>query len=333
MSEAQSSLAGETVLVTGATGFIGSHVAERLVSLGGRVRGLARSTAKGQWLADRGIEIVEGDLTDADSLRRAVSGCRFVFGIAGWVGRPNSVAAARRVSVDGTRALVEAAIAAGVRRLVHTSSIAAYGPVAAGVIDEAWPLRATDGYGASKAESEAVVFSHRDRIEVSVIRPAQIYGPRGGTWTRGFVKLLQRGVPILIGGGHGTFHPCYVDNLVDAYLLTATRPEASGEAFTIVDGVTTWREFVGRYARMIGRPARSVPVSLVRLGVRVMQIGSAVARRPPPATPDMLDFVLGRSRYSNEKAQRLLGWSPRFSLDEGMRRTEAWLRETGRLAS
>lgn len=332
MSETLSILNGQPILVTGATGFIGSHIAERLVATGARVRGLARSASRGWWLADRGVEIVEGDLTDTDSLRRAVQGCRIVFSVAGWVGKPRSYEAARRVSVDGTRALAEAAIDAGVKRIVHTSSIAAYGPVAGGVIDETWPLRATDAYGASKAESEAVVFGYDGRIEPSVIRPAQIYGPRGGTWTRGFVNMVKSGVPLLIGGGHGTFHPCYIDNLVDAYLLAATRAEAVGEAFTIVDGVTTWREFIGCYARMVRRPARSIPVGLVRIGVRVSLIGSTIARRPPVGTLDMLDFVVGRSRYTTEKANRLLGWSPRISLDEGMRRTETWLRETGRLA-
>ena len=113
-------LRGETVLVTGVTGFIGSHVAERLLALGANVRGLARSAAKGTWLAERGVAIVEGDLSDADSLRRAVRGCSIVFSIAAWLGRPNSVEVARRVNVDGTRALVEAAIDAGSRRLVLT---------------------------------------------------------------------------------------------------------------------------------------------------------------------------------------------------------------------
>ena len=331
MGDQAISLEGQTALVTGAAGFIGSHVAERLVALGVKVRGLARSAARAEWLAARGVEIVEGDLTDAESLRQAVRGCHCVLSIAGWVGRPRSYEAARRVSVDGTRALIEAAIGAGARRVVHTSSMAAYGPVAEGVIDETWPLRASDVYGESKANSETVVFSYGDRIATSVIRPTQIYGPRGRTWTQRLVKMIQRGVPVLVDGGRGAFHPCYIDNLVDAYVLTATRPEAVGQAFTIVDGVTTWRDFTSYYARMVGRPARSVPSALVRFAVYLAVIASAITRRPPVGTPDMLKFVVGHSRYSHDKAGRLLGWSPRVSLDEGMRRTEAWLRETGRL--
>jgi nucleoside-diphosphate-sugar epimerase len=325
-------LKGETILVTGATGFIGSHIAERLVALGARVRGLARSTGKGAWLGRRGVEIVAGDLTDAASLRRAVQGRRIVFSIAGWVGQPNSYEAARRVGVDGTRSLIEAAIDAGARRLVHTSSIAVYGPHADGLIDETWPLRATDAYGRTKAQSESVVFACGDRIEVSVIRPAQIFGPRGGAWTTLLFDAVRRGWPILIGGGHGTFHPCYVENLVDAYLLAATRAEAVNQAFTIVDNTTTWREFVGHYARMVGRPARSMPAWPLRLAACLMAAASAVTRRPPIGTPGDIAFLVGSCRYSREKAKRLLDWAPHVSLDEAMRRTETWLRESGRLA-
>ncbi len=325
-------LSRQTVLVTGVTGFIGSHVAERLLALGANVRGLARSANKGAWLNERGVEIVEGDLTDVESLRRAVRGCDVVFSIAGWVGRPNSLDVARRVNVHGTRALVEAAIDAGARRLIHTSSIAAYGPIAEGVVDERWPLRATDAYGSTKAQSESIAFRCADRIEICVLRPAQVFGPRGGAWTTLLFESVKRGRPILAGNGGGTFHPCYVENLADAYVLAATQPGAVGEAFTIVDGTTTWREFVGYYVRMVGRPARSAPVWLLQFAVRCIVAWSALTRRPPLGTPDSLKFILGSCRYSNEKARRLLNWTPHLSLENGMRRTEAWLRETGRLA-
>jgi len=325
------SLGGQTVLVTGATGFIGSHLALRLAGQGASVRGMARSAAQGKWLSDRGVQIVEGDLTDPDSLRRAARGCSIVFSIAGWTGRPRTREAPWRVNVDGTRALVEAAIEAGARRVVHTSSVAAHGPVAEGVVDETGPLRATDAYGASKARSESIVFGCGDRIEPVVLRPAQIYGPRGRTWTTGFFTAVRFGLPLLIDGGHGSFHPCYIDNLVDAYLLAAVQPGAVSQAFTIFDQVTTWREFVDYYARMAGRPARSVPAWTARIGVRLLPVWSALTRQPPIATPDMLSFVLGHYRYSSDKARRRLGWSPRVSLDEGMRRVEVWLREAGRL--
>jgi len=324
-------LAGCKVLVTGATGFIGSHLALRLSAQGVCVRALARSAARGAWLTRPGLEIVEGDLGDAEALRRAARGCLVVFHIAAWVGRPNTWEAARRINLDGTRAVVEAAIDGGARRVVHTSSIAAYGPQADGVITEDWPLRAVDPYGHTKALSESIVLNNAGRIEVSVLRPAQVFGPRGGAWTTGLFSAAKRGWPILVGGGHGTFHPCYIENLIDAYLLSATRAEAVGQAFNVVDGVTTWRGFVGHYARMAGRVPRAIPVAPARLAVAAYEILSRLARRPPNATRASLKFLLGRCRFSNDSARTRLGWTPRISIEEGMRRTEAWLRQTGRL--
>ena len=326
------SLRGQFVLVTGITGFIGSHLALRLTEQGARVRGLARSPAKGEWLARRGIELVAGDMTDAGSLRRAVAGCNTVFSVAAWGGPLGSIDAARRVNVDGVRNLARAAVEAGVQRFVHTSSIAAYGLPSAGVVDETWPLGATDAYGASKAEGETIVFGFSPQIDVSIVRPAQVYGPRGRTWTVAIFDAVKRGWPILIGGGYGTFHPCYIDNLIDAYVLAAIRPEAVGQAFTLVDATTNWREFVGYYGRMLGQPVRSVPVWPIVLGTRLANAAARLARRPSPVPRGAVAYVTGSCRFSNVKAKRLLGWQPRVSLDEGMRRTGGWLRETGRLA-
>ena len=321
----------QLVLVTGATGFIGSRLVERLQAAGAHVRGLVRSTAKATELAARGVEIAVGDLADGESLRRAVRGCSIVFSVAGWTGRPLSLAAARRVNVEGTRSLVQAAIEAGVRRVVHTSSIAAYGLFGDGIVDESWPLRAVDVYGATKAQSETIVRSCAGQIEIAILRPAQVFGPRGGSWTTTLYEAVKRGLPILVGGGIGTFHPCYVGNLADAYCLAAVRPAAAGEAFTIVDGALTWREFASYYGRMAGRCPRSIPAWSVRQIDACVAFAARLLRRPLLVPPGFYSFLAGSLRYSNEKARRLLGWSPRVSIEEGMHRVEAWLRETRRL--
>jgi nucleoside-diphosphate-sugar epimerase len=119
-----------------------------------------------------------------------------------------------------------------------------------------------------------------------------------------------------------------VANLVDAYLLAAQCDEAIGEAFTICDADVPWSEFYGRYAAMAGRRARSIPVWLAWCGALGAEIGAKITRRPPAISRAQLGFVTGRCLYSTAKAKRLLGWSPRFSLDEGLRQTETWLRES-----
>ena len=320
------------MLVTGATGFIGSHLAERLVAEGAHVRVLVRDPSRLiDALRDR-VEVVTGDLRQPDSFAAVVAGREIIFHVAGWVGSPNTYQAARAIGVTATRQLAQAAKAAGARRFVFTSSIAVYGPVSDGVVDETRPHWNVYLYAQSKSIGEQVAFETAgDRFGVTVIRPAMVYGPRGHAWTVLPVQLAKRGLPVLIGGGRGLSHPVYIDNLVDAYLYAGTRPEAIGEAFTICDADVPWRDFYGRYAAMAGRRAWSIPVGLVWLFGLASEIGARLERRPPAFTRSMLGFVSGHCCLSTEKARRLLGWSPRISLDEGLRCTEIWLREAGYL--
>jgi 2-alkyl-3-oxoalkanoate reductase len=173
---------------------------------------------------------------------------------------------------------------------------------------------------------QAALATQTDRFGVTVIRPAMVYGARGSSWTTLPVNLAKRGLPSLIGGGYGFSHPVYVENLVDAYLLAADCDEAVGEAFTISDGDVPWREFYGRYAAMAGKRARSIPVALAWIAAVMAEVAAKIVRRPPLISRAQLGFMTGQARLSTAKAQRLLGWSPRLSLDEGLRYTEAWLR-------
>jgi nucleoside-diphosphate-sugar epimerase len=316
------------VLVTGATGFVGSHLAERLVTDGARVRVLVRDPYKLiNSLRDR-VEVVTGDLLQPDCFVSATRGVDTVFHVAAWLGVPHRVEAAHAINVTATRQLAEAARSNSARRFVYTSSIAVYGPVQSGVIDETQPHWPVYTYGETKSLGErAALATQSDRFGVTIIRPAMVYGARGSSWTTLPVKLAQRRLPSLIGGGYGLSHPVYVENLIDAYLLAAERDEAIGEAFTISDDDVEWREFFGRYAAMLGKRARSIPVSLAWLSAVLAEAAARITRRPPSISRAQLGFITGRARLSTAKAQRLLGWSPRFSLDEGLRRTEAWLRE------
>ncbi len=320
------------VLVTGATGFIGSHLAERLMAEGAQVRVLVRDPQKLiPSLCDR-VEVIRGDLLHPDGFATATANCEIVFHVAAWLGQPNRREAAYAINVTATQQLAEAARAAGVRRFVSTSSVAVYGPVLDGVVDETWPHSNVYLYSETKSLGEqAVRATMTDRFEVAIIRPAEVYGPRGGSWTVTPVKLAQHGLPSLIGGGHGMAHPVYVQNLVDAYLLAAQCDEAIGEAFTVCDLDLPWREFYGRYAAMAHQRARSIPVWLVWCAACGAEIDAKIRRHPALFSRALLGFMTGRCRYSTAKAKRLLGWSPRYSLDEGLRQTEIWLRESGML--
>jgi nucleoside-diphosphate-sugar epimerase len=324
------------VLITGATGFVGSHLAERLVADGARVRVLVRDPDKLiDALRDR-VEVMTGDLLQPDGFVPATRGLDTVFHIAAWLGTPQRVEAAHAINVTATRQLAEAARSNRVRRFIYTSSIAVYGPVMSGAIDETQPHWPVYTYGATKSLGERAAletqmeqspsFGGTDRFGVTIIRPAMVYGARGSSWTTLPVKLAQRGLPSLVGGGHGLSHPVYVENLIDACLLAAECESAIGEAFTISDGDVPWREFFGRYAAMAGQRARSIPVALAWIGALLAEAAARLTRRPPSISRAQLGFITGRAKLSTAKAQRLLGWSPRFSLDEGLRRTETWLR-------
>ncbi|HET7378241.1 MAG TPA: NAD-dependent epimerase/dehydratase family protein [Anaerolineae bacterium] len=314
------------VLITGATGFIGSHLAERLINEGARVRVLVRDRSKLiVTLRDR-VEVVEGDLRQSERFDLAVQECEIIFHVAGWVGSPNSRQAAYAIGVEAARQLALAARAAGAHRFIYTSSIAVYGPVLDGIITEDrphWPIYL---YAEIKSQGErAALDTATDQFGVTILRLAEVYGPRNHSWTTLPVSLAKRGLPVLVAGGHGLAHPVYIDNLIDAYLAAATCPAANGEAFSICDGDIDWREFFGRYAIMAGRQPRSIPARLVWLGSLFAEISAKLTRQPPLVQRSLIGFVTGRPRLSTAKAQRLLNWSPRISIDEGLRRTEVCL--------
>lgn len=326
------SLTGLPILVTGATGFIGSHLTERLLSSGSRVRILARSPEKAAHLAVLGAEVVGGDLTQPQTLAPACVGCRVVCHCAAWLGSPYVKELAWRVNVEGTAALASAALAAHVDRFVHLSSIAVYGPVRTGVVTEDAPLwRGVELYGDSKIGGEQVLKEAATRgLSVVILRPGVVYGPRSRGWTLWFVDRIRKGYPVLVAGGSGLSRPVFIDNLVDAIILAMTRP-VGGHAFTIVDADVAWREVLGYYARMLERPARSVPPIAGYILAAADLLRAFITQAPPRLRPTAVGYAVSQARYSTEKAQHLLGWTPKTSLGEAMQITEQWLRAQGHI--
>ena len=322
---------GKTVFVTGATGFIGGALCERLLAEGARVRGLARNSEKGRALAATGIEVVEGDVTDHARMTELVVGAEVVMHLAAQL-RRGGEALHHTVNVEATRHLAAASAQAGVGRFVLASSIAALGPIGDGVVDETRPLREYgDRYGDSKIAAERAVqqVAQASGLIYVIARPGMVYGPRSPGWTIRILKLVRTGGAPLLGDGQGTSYPIYIDNLVDGFLLCATHPVAVNQVFNLVDdGPVTWAEYFGHFQAMLGgQPgARRVPLWMVKVGV--VSLGPLVKRRNLSYAVDML---AGRGLISNQKAKDLLGWQPRVSLAEGMRRSEVWLRETGHL--
>lgn len=322
--------------ITGITGFIGGHLAARLLAEGFAVRGLARRPDGAAWLASQGAEIVQGSLLDRNTLDRAAMGCDAVLHVAAWTGGPGlTEEQAWATNVAATGWLLDASASAGVKRFIYFSSVAVYGLNSAPIVDE---TAATPPVGQlypdTKIAAETLVRGAQDQgLATTIIRPACTYGPRGDAWTIGPIQQIQRGRLVLLGRDQGWVNTGYVDNVVDGVLLALEKPAAAGQAFNLCDGqAVTYREFYLRYAAMLGQDRLpEVPAWLARGAVSAP--GKALRRlagRPVPG-PWSYHFRFNPSRFSIDKARRLLGYEPKIDFDEGLRRTEAWLRAAGYL--
>lgn len=321
----------QSILITGVNGFIAGHLAERLLKEGWRVRGTARRPDAAGWLARQGVEVVEADLMARDALTRAAEGCAAVVHAAAWTGGPElSEAAGYQVNVDGTANVLDAAGSAGVARFLYISSVAVYGVNRAPLIDEtAATPKVGQAYPDSKIVAEALVKS--SGLPSVIIRPASTYGPRGGAWTLVPIENIKAGRLALMGRDSGLVTPGYIDNVVDGLALALNRRKALGETFNLCDDRTvTYREFYLAYARMLGHeslPTVPAPVAYAaRLGA-ARQLRRLLGR--PRVGRWSQHFRFNPSQFSVEKAKRALGYRPKVSFEEGMRRTEVWLRSEG----
>ena len=324
----------QRVLITGVNGFIAGHLAERLLRQAVKVRGAARRPEAAAWLEKQGVEVVQGDLGERQALAEAAGGCTAVVHAAAWTGGPELTEdAGYQVNVDGTANVLAAAETAGVGRFIYISSVAVYGRNRAKLIDEtATTPKVGQAYPDSKIVAEALV--RKSGLAYVIIRPASTYGPRGAAWTLGPIENIKANRLVLLGQDKGLVTPGYIDNVVDGLVLALTREKALGETFNLADDRTaTYREFYLAYARMLGRTSLPTVPGFVaffgRLGPS-QHLRRMLGR--PAIGPWSLHFRFNPSQFSVAKAKRLLGYKPKISFEEGMRRTEKWLRENGYLS-
>jgi nucleoside-diphosphate-sugar epimerase len=326
-----------TCLITGAGGFVGSHLTEAWASRGWAVRGLVRPGSDASVVERPGVTVVRGDVTDAASLRNALEGVDVVFHCAAKVGDWGPVEGYRAVNVEGLRTLLDACRGRSLRRFVHFSSLGVYAARHHHGTDENEPLPANhvDGYTQSKVEAEALALSYQREhgVPVVVLRPGFIYGPRDRTVLPNLVNNLRLGKVRYIGNGKKALNTIYVGNLVEAALLAAEKPEAVGQVYNLTDGeAVSKRRFIETIADGVGVPRpkdAGVPLWLARV-VAWWQEGRARRRNrptPPRLTQARLKFMGLNLDFSIDKARRQLGYAPRFSFDEGMRETVAWYKQ------
>lgn len=323
------------VLVTGANGFIGSNLCARLLQAGDDVAGLVRPGSDRTFLAGIGpLDLFEGDITEPASLPAAMRGAEIVYHVAASVADWGPWAAFRAANVTGVENVMAAARAQGVRRVVHLSSVSAYGFPGGADLAEDTPLvpRPDDPYVTTKAAGERVALGWNGRgLEVAVIRPAGVFGPNDRTTTARLAPVLLAGKFGYVDGGRHLMAPVYIDNLMQLIRLAGDSPRASGQVFNATDGGrTTWREFIGAMCEDLGcaNPRLSVPGGLVwPLAVAIEAAAKAVGKRTSPLINKYrIRAVKQDNHYSVAKARSLLGYHPEVPTREGIRRTIAWYR-------
>lgn len=322
------------VLVTGATGFMGSHLARMLSLAGHHVRVLVRATSRLDLLDDVEVETVTGDLTDAQGLRRAVSGTQAVFHIAAVyrdAGLPDS--AYYNVNVEGTRRLAEAALAEGGVPFIYCSSCGVHGEVANPPVDETAPYNPGDVYQLTKVEAEKLVLAlQRERgLPAVILRPVGIYGPGDRRFLKLFRGVTRRRFP-MVGRGKVFYHLTHVEDVARGFLRAAETPAAIGDVFILAGArFTTVRELVELIAREAEvRPPRVlVPVAPAYAAAVLCETVCRPLGIEPPLYRRRLDFFLKNRAFKIDKARRVLGWEPRIGLEEGIRGTLAWYRSRG----
>lgn len=323
-------LQGKRVLVTGATGFIGSHVALRLLKEGATIRAFVRDPAKANYLVQNGVEVISGKLTDRTLIRQAVQGCQAVFHFAGVLNDIKPRAYYHEVNVEGTQTVTGAALESGVERFFHTSTIYVYGMTSTGVITENSPrIPSADNYADTKLEAENIVrqlIASRG-LPAVIIQPSQVYGPQDRVWTLKPIELIRSGRMLLVDGGKGVVHPIYIDDLVEGILAVAQRGQM-GEAYILCGPqAVSIREYFGYFSHMLHR--EHLPTIPGWLAIPSALIAEEVAKlfnRPPIFTRQEVRNTMLQATYDGSKAERELGFKPKVSIEEGMRRIEEWLR-------
>ena len=328
------------VLVTGGTGFIGSRLASICAERGYDVAVLGREDATEAELLNRealqreGIRIVLGSVTDRERMRELTEGMDLVFHLAAAqheMNVPDEVF--RAVNVEGTRNMLDAALAAGVKRFLHGSTIGVYDRNVETIVDESTPLRPDNIYGVTKAAGEDVVRSYFDRLPACIIRISETYGPGDRRLLKLF-RAVRKGIFFMIGRGDNVHQLIYVDDLVQGFLKAAEHPAAPGETFVFAGTERlTSNEMVAAVATAVSREPRKFRAPLwpfMLVAIVLEKILRPVGIQPPLHRRRM-DFFTKSFRISTDKASSVLGFSAETTFVEGARKTADWYRRAGLL--
>lgn len=315
-------------LVTGATGFIGSHLVDELLNRNYEVRCIVRDTSNLKWLDGKDIEIFKGSLFDIDFLKKAVKDVDYVYHIAG-VTKGRDYQDYYRGNVETTRNLLEACLEnQNLKKFVLASSLAAVGPGDDAIpVDETRPYNPITSYGKSKAEAEKVTLSFKDKLPITIVRPPSVYGPRD-TYTFELFKYVKFGFLPVILSDDQILSLVYVSDLVDGFILAGENEKATGEIYFISsEKIYTWKEIEEAVLKALDRKVFriKIPAPILYSVSFISELIFKLQRKASPLNLEKIKDVRQKNwACSIEKAKKELGYTPKVSLEEGMRITINW---------
>lgn len=318
-----------TALVTGANGFTASYVCKQLLNKGYRVRGLVRKNSNMSLIHGLPIELHFGDLAVDQDFTKIMQGVDTVFHIAAAYRVEN---VPRKyfwdVNVEGTRKLLKAAKSSGVKKFVHSSTVGVQGNIKNPPAKEEDAYNPGDYYQESKVDGEKLVldFYKKENFPITIVRPVGIYGP-GDTRFLKLFKHIYHGKFRMIGSGNVLYHLTFVEDLANGFILAAEKKESEGEIFTIGgEGYLTLSELVEKIAKVLNKPVKKmkIPIWPVWFAGLLCEITCKPFGISPPIYRRRVDFFVKDRAFDISKAKRVLGYSPKVSLDEGVKRTAEW---------
>jgi nucleoside-diphosphate-sugar epimerase len=323
------------VMVTGATGFIGSHLVEALLKEKHDVLCLVRGASSISRLANLDVRFLYGDLTDQVSLKQALNvDVDVVFHLAGLMGNwglPDSVY--WKINVDGTKNLLNVLNNSNVKQFIYSSTAGVLGPLEKPPADETFPLNPSNIYERTKAEAEKLVLSYyrETGFPVTVIRPEFIYGP-GDMHTLGLFRSIKKRQFQLIGGGKSTLHPTFIDDLIQGFELCIDRKEAIGEVYLIAgEQYITVKELATKMAHAlhVKSPKFYLPLWMANTLASLMETSTRLYDFQPPLTHSRVKFFTQNRGCDISKAKKQLEYKPMVNLEIGLKRTVDWYTKKG----
>ena len=324
-------------LVTGATGFLGSHLTDHLIGRGFEVSCLVRERSDLRWIEANHVKLIQGDLLDETSLRLAANGAEFVFHLAAVHRGRHSIEKFRQINEHGTANLLRACLTSSVQvtNFVYISSISAVGPrTAVEAVNEESPCRPIDPYGKSKLAAERHVFSFRDRLPVTIILPCLVYGPRDRNLQTvlGKMKVVNRGYYFTRRSNNSRFNCIHAKDLARGIVLAAGQSNSIGRRFFMCNPApTTYDEVASITAAALGkRPLKIVvPPSLLAIRRALQEFASGQGKTSIRAISKAMRQPTLHWVCDGSRAEKELGFSPQISLTEGITQTARWYRQRG----